>query len=105
MNLLCVKNVKELDKVWNGTWESMQLVFPINEKYGSCLDELLVGISGPYTLQKILAKGRESPYEIHLHVDRSNRQFGRSTTKTTTVSWNMTRCRHDAGSEQDRVSK
>ena len=70
MNLLCIKNVKELGKAWNETWESMQLVFPINEKYGSCLDELLVGISGPYTLQKILAKGTESPYEIHLHVDR-----------------------------------
>ena len=28
MNLLCVKNVKELGKVWNETWESMQLIFP-----------------------------------------------------------------------------
>ena len=70
MNLLCVKNVKELGKVWNETWESMQLVFPINDENGTCLDELQVGISGPYTLQKILAEGAESPYEIHLHVDR-----------------------------------
>ena len=68
MNLLCVKNVKELGKVWNGTWENMQLVFQSTTRMVLALMNFRSGFPGPYTLQKILAEGAESPYEIHLHV-------------------------------------